>query len=70
MPESGAIAGMAYPFWLLLIMRAAVLAQVPGTLEVTELDMPDPAAGELLVKVVASSVNGSPRRQPAPSRRP
>src|SRR5689334_22130715 len=39
-------------------MRAVALERVPGTVEVTELDMPSPEAGELLVKVAASSVNG------------
>jgi NADPH:quinone reductase-like Zn-dependent oxidoreductase len=42
----------------LMIMRAVVLAQVPGPLEVTEVDTPRPDAGELLVRVAASSVNG------------
>lgn len=39
-------------------MRAVALAQVPGTLEVTDADTPRPRAGELLVKVAATSVNG------------
>lgn len=39
-------------------MRAVTLAQVPGAPEVTEADTPRPAAGELLVRVAASSVNG------------
>ncbi|MGW0202433.1 NADP-dependent oxidoreductase [Nonomuraea sp. NPDC003201] len=39
-------------------MRAVTLAQVPGILEVTEVDAPRPEAGELLVRVEASSVNG------------
>ena len=39
-------------------MRAVALAQVPGTVEVTEVDTPRPEGGELLVKVAASSVNG------------
>jgi NADPH:quinone reductase-like Zn-dependent oxidoreductase len=42
----------------LMIMRAVALTQVPGALEVTEVDTPRPDAGELLVRVVASSVNG------------
>jgi NADPH:quinone reductase-like Zn-dependent oxidoreductase len=42
----------------LMIVRAVALAHVPGTLEVTEVDTPRPGAGELLVKVAASSVNG------------
>jgi NADPH:quinone reductase-like Zn-dependent oxidoreductase len=42
----------------LMTMRAVALTQVPGALEVTEVDMPHPEAGELLVKVAASSVNG------------
>jgi NADPH:quinone reductase-like Zn-dependent oxidoreductase len=42
----------------LMIMRAVALAQVPGALEVTEVDTPRLDAGELLVKVAASSVNG------------
>jgi NADPH:quinone reductase-like Zn-dependent oxidoreductase len=42
----------------LMIMRAVALAQVPGALEVTEVDTPRPDAGELLVRVAASSVNG------------
>jgi NADPH:quinone reductase-like Zn-dependent oxidoreductase len=41
-----------------MIMRAVTLAQVPGTVEVTEVDTPRPDAGELLVRVAASSVNG------------
>jgi NADPH:quinone reductase-like Zn-dependent oxidoreductase len=41
-----------------MIMRAVTLAQVPGTVEVTEVDKPRPEGGELLVKVAASSVNG------------
>ena len=39
-------------------MRAVTLARVPGTVEVTEADRPTPQAGELLVKVAVSSVNG------------
>ncbi|RVX40802.1 NADPH:quinone reductase-like Zn-dependent oxidoreductase [Nonomuraea polychroma] len=39
-------------------MRAVTLAQVPGTPEVTEVEAPRPEAGELLVRVQASSVNG------------
>lgn len=39
-------------------MRAVTLARVPGAPEVTEADTPRPAAGELLVRVAASSVNG------------
>jgi NADPH:quinone reductase-like Zn-dependent oxidoreductase len=39
-------------------MRAVSLARVPGSIEVTETDRPDPQAGELLVKVEASSING------------
>jgi NADPH:quinone reductase-like Zn-dependent oxidoreductase len=50
--------GLSGLFLQELIMRAVALAQVPGTLEVTEADTPRPRAGELLVKVAASSVNG------------
>ncbi|MDT0347701.1 hypothetical protein [Streptomyces litchfieldiae] len=39
-------------------MRAVTLAQVPGTPEVTEAEAPRPQAGEVLVKVAATSVNG------------
>ena len=39
-------------------MRAVTLAQVPGSPELTEVDVPRPEAGEVLVKVAASSVNG------------
>jgi NADPH:quinone reductase-like Zn-dependent oxidoreductase len=39
-------------------MRAATLGDVPGTPEVTEVETPRPQAGELLVRVEASSVNG------------
>ncbi|MDX3729375.1 NADP-dependent oxidoreductase [Streptomyces caniscabiei] len=39
-------------------MRAVTLAQVPGSPEVTEVEVPRPEAGEVLVKVAASSVNG------------
>ncbi|MET7520188.1 NADP-dependent oxidoreductase [Streptomyces sp. NPDC005480] len=39
-------------------MRAVTLAQVPGSPEVTEAEVPRPEAGEVLVKVAASSVNG------------
>ncbi|MFI6743258.1 NADP-dependent oxidoreductase [Nonomuraea sp. NPDC050451] len=39
-------------------MRAVTLTQVPGTPEVTEVESPRPEAGELLVRVRASSVNG------------
>lgn len=39
-------------------MRAVTLAQVPGSPEVTEVAVSRPEAGEVLVKVAASSVNG------------
>ncbi|MEU2281769.1 NADP-dependent oxidoreductase [Streptomyces sp. NPDC013178] len=39
-------------------MRAVTLAQVPGSPEVTDVEVPRPEAGEVLVKVAASSVNG------------
>ncbi|MFE7794786.1 NADP-dependent oxidoreductase [Streptomyces sp. NPDC057460] len=39
-------------------MRAVTLDSVPATPAVTEVDTPSPEAGELLVKVAASSVNG------------
>ncbi|WP_330346931.1 alcohol dehydrogenase catalytic domain-containing protein [Streptomyces sp. NBC_00582] len=39
-------------------MRAVTLAQVPGSPEVTEAEVPRPEAGEVLVKVAASLVNG------------
>ncbi|MET8330804.1 NADP-dependent oxidoreductase [Streptomyces sp. NPDC005181] len=39
-------------------MRAATLDSVPATPAVTDIDTPSPQAGELLVKVAASSVNG------------
>ncbi|MBT2417334.1 NADP-dependent oxidoreductase [Streptomyces sp. ISL-22] len=39
-------------------MRAVTVAQVPGSPEVTEAKVPRPEAGEVLVKVAASSVNG------------
>ncbi|MDQ4115091.1 MAG: NADP-dependent oxidoreductase [Actinomycetota bacterium] len=39
-------------------MRALTLAEVPGTPAITDVDIPVPAAGELLVRVRASSVNG------------
>lgn len=39
-------------------MRAVTLARVPGSPEVTEVAVPRPEAGEVLVKVAASSVNG------------
>ncbi|MEV0640970.1 NADP-dependent oxidoreductase [Streptomyces sp. NPDC050619] len=39
-------------------MRAVTLPRVPGTVQVTEVETPRPEAGELLVKVAASSVNG------------
>lgn len=39
-------------------MRAVTLGSVPATPVVTEVDAPSPQAGELLVKVAASSVNG------------
>ncbi|MFI9834740.1 NADP-dependent oxidoreductase [Streptomyces sp. NPDC051913] len=39
-------------------MRAVTLDAVPATPAVTEVDMPRPEAGELLVKVAAASVNG------------
>ncbi|MEU2266776.1 alcohol dehydrogenase catalytic domain-containing protein [Streptomyces olindensis] len=39
-------------------MRAVTLAQVPGSPEVAEVEVPRPEAGEVLVKVAASSVNG------------
>ncbi|WP_151483570.1 NADP-dependent oxidoreductase [Streptomyces albicerus] len=39
-------------------MRAATLESVPSTPAVTEVDMPRPEAGELLVKVAAASLNG------------
>jgi NADPH:quinone reductase-like Zn-dependent oxidoreductase len=39
-------------------MRAITLSEVPGTLEVSEVEVPVPGPGELLVRVVASSVNG------------
>jgi NADPH:quinone reductase-like Zn-dependent oxidoreductase len=42
----------------MMIMRAVALARVPGTLGVIEVDTPRAGAGELLVKVAASSVNG------------
>src|SRR2546421_8975018 len=42
----------------MMIMRAVALPQVLGPLELTEVDTPSPGAGELLVKVAASSVNG------------
>jgi NADPH:quinone reductase-like Zn-dependent oxidoreductase len=41
-----------------MIMRAVALAQVPGAVEVVDVDTPRPEAGELLVKVASSSVNG------------
>ncbi|MFJ3622729.1 hypothetical protein ACIPSH_31935 [Streptomyces iakyrus] len=40
-------------------MRAVTLAQVPDSPEVTEVEVPRPEAGEVLVKVAASSVTGS-----------
>jgi len=39
-------------------MRAVTLDSVPATPAVTEIDAPRPAAGEVLVEVAASSVNG------------
>ncbi|MFJ9010157.1 NADP-dependent oxidoreductase [Streptomyces canus] len=39
-------------------MRAVTLESVPSTPAVTEVDTPRPAAGELLVKVAAASLNG------------
>ncbi|MFD3454819.1 hypothetical protein ACFWVC_21915 [Streptomyces sp. NPDC058691] len=39
-------------------MRAVTLDTVPAAPAVTEVDTPRPEAGELLVKVAASSVNG------------
>ncbi|NUS25908.1 MAG: NADP-dependent oxidoreductase [Streptomyces sp.] len=39
-------------------MRAVTLDSVPATPAVTEVDIPRPEAGELLVKVAAASVNG------------
>ncbi|MGP4087589.1 NADP-dependent oxidoreductase [Streptomyces sp. KR55] len=39
-------------------MRAVTLSSVPATPAVTEVDTPRPEAGEVLVKVAASSVNG------------
>jgi NADPH:quinone reductase-like Zn-dependent oxidoreductase len=39
-------------------MRAVTLDSVPASPAVTEVDTPRPGAGELLVKVAASSVNG------------
>ncbi|MDQ4113334.1 MAG: NADP-dependent oxidoreductase [Actinomycetota bacterium] len=39
-------------------MRALTLAEVPGTPAITDVEAPAPAAGELLVRVRASSVNG------------
>ncbi|WP_328505570.1 NADP-dependent oxidoreductase [Streptomyces sp. NBC_00391] len=39
-------------------MRAVTLESVPSTPAVTEVDMPRPEAGELLVKVAAASLNG------------
>ncbi|AWS48599.1 NADP-dependent oxidoreductase [Streptosporangium sp. 'caverna'] len=39
-------------------MRAVTLSSVPATPQLTELDTPAPQAGEVLVKVSASSING------------
>lgn len=39
-------------------MRAATVASVPASPAVSEVDVPRPEAGELLVRVMASSVNG------------
>ncbi|MGW3725033.1 NADP-dependent oxidoreductase [Streptomyces sp. NPDC000851] len=39
-------------------MRAVVLNEIPSAPAVAEVDVPRPEAGELLVKVAASSVNG------------
>jgi NADPH:quinone reductase-like Zn-dependent oxidoreductase len=39
-------------------MRAVTLESVPSTPAVTDVDTPRPAAGELLVKVAAASLNG------------
>ncbi|GAA2654262.1 NADP-dependent oxidoreductase [Streptomyces vastus] len=39
-------------------MRAVTLESVPSTPAVTEVDIPRPEAGELLVKVAAASLNG------------
>lgn len=39
-------------------MRAVTLESVPAAPAVTEIDTPSPEAGEVLVKVAASSVNG------------
>src|SRR5438876_883040 len=41
-----------------LVMRAVTLDSVPATPAVGEVDLPRPEAGELLVKVAVSSVNG------------
>jgi NADPH:quinone reductase-like Zn-dependent oxidoreductase len=42
----------------LIVMRAVVLNDVPAAPLVSEADLPLPGAGELLVRVAASSVNG------------
>ena len=42
----------------MLAVRAATLPAVPATPAVTELDIPKVDAGEVLVRVVAASVNG------------
>jgi NADPH:quinone reductase-like Zn-dependent oxidoreductase len=39
-------------------MRAVSLSSVPSTPQLTELDVPVPQPGEVLVKVAASSING------------
>ncbi|MEZ4626271.1 MAG: NADP-dependent oxidoreductase [Thermomicrobiales bacterium] len=38
--------------------KALALLQLPGELEVIDIDMPTPGPGELLVRVVATSMNG------------
>jgi NADPH:quinone reductase-like Zn-dependent oxidoreductase len=40
------------------LMRAFMVAELPGTPVVSDLDQPEPGPGELLVRVAASSVNG------------
>jgi S-(hydroxymethyl)glutathione dehydrogenase/alcohol dehydrogenase len=42
-----------------MTMRAAVLREFGSPLEVTEVDVQDPAAGEVLVKIAASGICGS-----------
>jgi NADPH:quinone reductase-like Zn-dependent oxidoreductase len=39
-------------------MRAVALDAVPAAPQVTDVEAPSPLAGEVLVKVAASSVNG------------